>query len=111
MTRRAMLVAVALSCLAGEGQAAFLDGNQLFTECRDGDNPQAEARLSQWGICYGYIVGVSDALKDVCLPNAAKAGQVRDVVALWLRDHPEKRHLPAIDLVTSALKEKFPCRQ
>jgi len=37
------------------------------------------------------------------------AQQLRDIVKLYLRGHPEKRHLPASDLVTAAINENFPC--
>jgi hypothetical protein len=59
-------------------------------------------------------MGVVDA-REFCIPTEVKEGlvieepQVKDVVKLYLRDHPEKLHLPASDLVTAALKEKFPC--
>ncbi|MGO8842404.1 MAG: Rap1a/Tai family immunity protein [Methyloceanibacter sp.] len=36
--------------------------------------------------------------------------QLEDIAKHYLFDHPEKRHLPASDLVTVALNEKFPCR-
>jgi len=61
------------------------------------------------GFCYGYVAGVVDMLYTVCLPDGMTRQQVIDVLTLWLRDHPEKRHLPASSLVAGALKEKFPC--
>ena len=33
--------------------------------------------------------------------------QQADIVVLYLRDHPENRHLPATQFVIAALKEKF----
>jgi hypothetical protein len=42
-------------------------------------------------------------------PDGVKAGQVEDLVKLYLRDHPENRHDVASSLIIAALKEKFPC--
>ena len=114
--RRAMLVAVALSCLAAAGDFAvgdFVDGNKLFEECQSGDDPDSE-RWVKGSLCLGYIVGVADALdgSSFCLasgPTGVRAKQVVDVVNLYVRDHPEQRHHAASTLVTAALKEMFPC--
>jgi len=107
MTRRAMLVAVALSCLVGGGAAAgFWTGNELLDECQD--DPSSPKSL----VCRGYIMGFVDALDwghSFCSDPGVTAKQFEDVVKFYLRNHPETRHLPAADLVTSALKEKFPC--
>jgi Rap1a immunity proteins len=116
---RAILIAVALSSLVvgGEATAGFTDGNGLFRDCQGGDDPRETQAgdpggYSEWGMCLGYILGVADAFDDnlFCLPNGVERGQIKDVVKLWFRDHPEKRHLPAADLVATALKEKFPCK-
>jgi Rap1a immunity proteins len=117
--RRAILVAVALSCFAclpagQQAHAYFYDGNRLFNNCQEGDTPEATTRLISWGFCTGYIMGAVDAVlgagfHKVCIPNGVAQKQMRDVVTSWLDDHPEKRHLSAEFLVIEALKEKFPC--
>jgi hypothetical protein len=118
MTRRAMLVALALSCLvvggtaatAGDTAGGFLDGNKLLADCND---PPVSYGV---GFCDGYILGVAGALNQkqgfYCFPGGSggvKAGQVEDLVKLYLRDHPENRHDVASSLIIAALKEKFPC--
>jgi hypothetical protein len=35
--------------------------------------------------------------------------QIIDIVKIYLRDNPDKRHARADSLITRALKEKFPC--
>lgn len=105
--RRAILVAVALSCFVmGKATAAAYDGNKLFEFCEKTDDVS-------FGFCFGYVSGVVDATFDeghYCWSApGVKSQQLKDVVTLWLRDHPEKRHLPADELVATALKEKFPC--
>ena len=92
---RAILVAVALSCfLADEGGAQFIDGNKLFQDCEGGDDPRQRqpgdpGGHAQWGMCLGFILGVADA-RDFCMPTGVKAGQVKNVVKFYLRDHHEK---------------------
>jgi hypothetical protein len=105
--RRAILVAVALCCfVVGGADAYFENGNSLYGHCQ-------KPRISVFGaLCGGYVSGVLDALENLgasCVPGEATREQVTDVVTLYLRDHPEKRHLSASELVTAALKEKFPC--
>ena len=104
---RAALVFLVFSLLAGQALAAFYDGNALFADCDKGD----EYNTLEWRLCSGYITGVAEALPGqvFCLPATASVGQIRDTVKLWLKDHPEKRHLAASSLVVNALKEKFPC--
>jgi Rap1a immunity proteins len=109
--RRVMLVAVALSSLVAgtAAHAGFRDGNKLFEDCKYTDT---NSNTFPAGTCAGYIVGAVDALLETgafCVPDGVEAGQVIDVVKLYLAQHPEKRHLAASDLVVDALKEKFPC--
>jgi hypothetical protein len=111
----AMLVAVAL-VMGGTAaaQTSFTDGNELFENCKGADDPQDRDRNSKWGVCVGYIEGAADALigSSFCLPggpSGVTVRQITDVVKLYLHDHPEQRHYDAASLVTTALKEKFPC--
>ena len=114
--RRAILVAVGLSCILVQAADAYYQtGNTLFEECQNlvSDRPDKSFFLS--GTCGGYIVGVQDALEGsgrFCVPQGpggVNNKQMVDLVMIYLRDHPEIRHLPAAGLVTAALKRKFPC--
>src|SRR5262245_9358301 len=115
MIRTVVIVLAFFSLLMeGEAVAKVIDGNKLFSDCRDGDNPSARDSTYKWGTCFGYINGVAEALVPAglyCLPDGAKAGQVLDVANLYLQDHPDKRYLPAPQLIVNALVEKFPCSQ
>jgi hypothetical protein len=108
--RRAILVAIGLSLLVGNAEAFYKDGDALFDKCSD------DGASFNKGVCYGYILGVFDALENrsntFCVPQGPQGATVQllvDVLSNYLRDHPETRHLPAADLVSVALKEKFPC--
>jgi hypothetical protein len=113
MINRVIFVAVVL-CIAMIGQAVaeIVDGNKLFADCRDGDDPSARDRATKWGTCFGYASGVADALVPAglyCTSSGATAGDVVDVVKLYLQNHPEKRHLSAPQLIVNALKDRYPC--
>jgi hypothetical protein len=108
-TRRTLIVALALSNLAVGGTAAgdFVDGNKLLQHCNEPYGTYSG------GFCDGYISGVGSAFNEMqgfyCFPGGVKAGQVIDLVKLYLTEHPEKRNYGASSLVIAALKEKFPC--
>jgi Rap1a immunity proteins len=111
---RTILIALVFCGLmmGGHAVAEVIDGSKLFADCRDGDNPSARDSTYKWGTCFGYINGVSDALVPArlyCPPKGTSAGQVLDVVKLYIQDHADKRYLPAPQLIINALKEKFPC--
>ena len=114
MTSRAILVAVVFSALVAGGQATaeIIDGNKLLADCQDGDNPNARESTTKWGTCFGYISGVADALVPAglyCMPGGATAGQIAEVVKLYIQNHPEKRYMSAPKLTVDALSERFPC--
>lgn len=66
-----------------------------------------------YGFFSGYVNGVTDALWDlsVCLPPGTTYDQTYSVVAKYLKDNPEKWHLPPFLLTSSALNEAFPCQK
>ena len=85
--------------------AGFYNGNQLLEFCN------STKGSFERGLCGGYIAGIADKTDSTtyCIPSKATVCELIDVVKLWLRDHPEKRHLSGGVLVAEALKEKFPC--
>ena len=110
---RAILVAGVLTSLWSE-QATAIDGNKLFEFCEffSARLPTLPLDASKGGYCVGYIQGVHDALKParvICVPDGVTGRQLGDVVKLYIGNHPENRHRSADELVTAALKEKFPC--
>ena len=114
MTKYMVLIGALLACqmFAGHAAAQNIDGGTLFADCREGDDPNARDRLFKQGHCFGYILGVADALRPAevyCLPSAATVGQIVDVAKLYIAEHPEDRKQLAPYLVVSALAEKFPC--
>jgi hypothetical protein len=71
----------------------------------------------------GYVLGVADMSETLvaagkllgggkrifCLPEQVKAGQLVNVVKLWLNAHSESRVWSGDVVVWAAFKETFPC--
>ena len=107
MTKAILIAAVLLCVWPRTADAKKLDGNDLFIHYCE----QPKASHAYW-VCRGYIAGVADMLGylgTICYPTGLIMDQSVDIVIAYLRDHPEKRQLPASDLVGASLKEKFPC--
>jgi hypothetical protein len=84
----------------------FLTGNDLLAAC------SAPTGTFPVGQCLGYIQGVVDAAsvsQRLCLPHTVNAGQMRDIVVAYLRQHPENRHLAASNFVEIAMGQFFAC--
>jgi len=111
---RLMLVALVLSglMLGSQAKAEVMKGSQLLADCHDGDNPSARDSTYKGGTCSGYITAVADALVPAglyCVPDQVKAGQVLDIVKLYIEHHPDRQYMTAPKLIVEALAEKFPC--
>jgi hypothetical protein len=61
----------------------------------------------------GYVSGVADLSVDVlwCPPKSITGGQIKKIVAKYLKAHPEMLHKNADSLVINALKKPFPCKK
>jgi len=91
---------------AAHAASAYKGGNELFAECSSlGD------QFDQ-GICYGFIVGVTDAMlvnNVACIPKSVQVGQVRSVVINALTADPVHRDAAAVDLVADAIAKAWKC--
>lgn len=105
-------------------KADFYSGNLLYRDCTA---ERGEATYYQSiAQCTGYIMGTHDALSTageylsyaaeidpplrlICVPETVEAGQLRDLVVIYLRDNPANRNLSAGLLVMLALREAYPC--
>ena len=95
-------------------------GNDALSTCgytEDGGKRNSTAAL----ICLGWINGAVQAASDTvslekekpdyCTPKfGGSTGQYTAVYMKFLRDHPEKLHLPAIYLFHQAMAQAFPCK-
>src|SRR5262249_7966544 len=107
-----------------ENIGAWMDGNQLYSDC-----VAAEHAATEYTRCAGYVRGISDAAAAEensshpsqlnssgqiagfrwCTPQEVRLGQMVDVVAKFLHDHPERGHYAAAGLVAHALATAWPC--
>jgi hypothetical protein len=105
-----MFVLLAFAAASGTG-GIFETGNSLYTACTDSGYVYSSS-------CNGYIQGVVDLQTQqanageaqlACVPDTVTAGQLKDVVTAYLRDHAAIRHYGGAGLVLSAMREAFPC--
>lgn len=102
----AIFLAIQMSLAVAE-ERYFETGNTLYSSCKNGTS-------------IAYIMGVTDGLmligniqgsniKFACLPSAATAGQINDIVCKYLRENPENRAQIAPVIIWNALAPSFKC--
>lgn len=105
------LAAGSVSPAFDQGAAGwFYDGNELLERC-NGAPSLAEA----------YVTGIADGVQYAgtnaegyrgyryCSPQGATSRQYRDLVCLYIEDHPASRQQPAATLIMEALFSAWPC--
>ena len=101
-----LVTIAALAMLLGSptSYADFITGNELVEYCD-------ESNLYDTGICYGYVIGMSDGIdgKVACIPDGVTARQVMSIVKKYLKENPGSLHIGAKFLVSLALMKAFPC--
>lgn len=112
--------AIWLLLIAGQTQAEFITGNEIFDDCENGHE-----------VCGVYVMGVVDAfgvvsnegktlpimsdedqvieIKTFCMAERVTGSQLAGVFLKYLQGNPENRHWNAAILVHNSLLEKFPC--
>lgn len=92
--------------IAGSAHAEFKDGNKLLSDMN------SSSAINQMN-ALGYVTGVADALMGVtfCMPSNVNAGQLYDMVKLYLENNPANRHNTADRIINHVLKNVWPCAQ
>jgi len=95
--------------LAAGASLNYENGDDLWHDCSGADVSR----------CTGYVIGAVDSIElmddlyrmphHFCIDQTVRAGQVRDVVVVYLRMHPEERHAIASSIVHTAMSEAYPC--
>ena len=93
-----LILAVLALLIATPARAEWVDGNKLHDWCSSSGTELA---------CTTYVLGVLDG-SYLKTPERATAGQVKDVIKKYLRDHPENRDFPASLLVSLAVVDAWP---
>lgn len=127
----AILLAASLA-LPAKAQDFTLEyyGNELLDDCSkiEKATPDNDREVIQVYRCLGFLQGVIGGVTLIdgvrggkvnantphlfgafCIPESATLLQGWDVVLKFLREHPERRHEPAANLVSLALFQAFPC--
>lgn len=98
-------LATGLALSTAPARAEWMSGNQLHDTCASGTAVDK-------ALCLSYVMGVLDGSRfldqPLKTPVGATGGQVRDVVAKYLDDHPALRDQPARTLVKSAIVDAWP---
>ena len=105
------LCIICLSLSSNGAMAYYMIGNELQSKSQ-GYNRQDTFD----GAAYlGYIQGIADAhdgLGIICIPfSKVTVGQLAAIVSQYLNANPGKWHLPASDLVVTAIRQYFPCKK
>ncbi|MGZ2409791.1 hypothetical protein GUK30_15345 [Rhizobium leguminosarum] len=108
MSRAMGIVAFCAGLASSPAHAGFMDGNDLYKECTDGQDKQVSTHWQSYALCLGYLKGVVDTSQvSNCLPNKVQGGQIYDIAFNYLRSHPATRQDTASSLVEQAIKEAF----
>ena len=115
---RVVVAAIALALLGWslevEAIGGFKTGRDLVRQYTE-EGPEGRA------VQAAYVVGVLDGERIVtqvakfksplCLPHGVPTNHLSALVNEWLEAHPERLHQQAANLVLTAVKENFPCRE
>ncbi|MCP5081257.1 MAG: hypothetical protein GY948_06120 [Alphaproteobacteria bacterium] len=75
------------------------------------------AYLEMYAACRAYVAVVADVLaagqpvgnNRACFNDDATKGQATEVVIAWMRAHPQRKDLSAVQITAAALAQKYPC--
>jgi hypothetical protein len=92
-------------------------GNELYRDMLEFKKYENGVNYNSGGANFymGYVSGFSASYIEgvtICIGTGnITTGQLSNVVAQYINQHPEMLHLPAFYLVDSALKRSFPCKK
>ena len=98
--------------IQAQAQVFFYGGNHLVELMREYENPNTSSFGA--GRYSGFVSGVYDtlsALNIICPTTSVTVGQAIAIVTKYLKSNPEKWNESAIDLVSVALMNAFPCKK
>ena len=103
MKKLATALIALIPCIA---QAEFFSGNDILNKINSSSHMDQMQAL-------GYIQGVSDVYVYVtfCPGSGVTAGQLQDIVKVYLQNNPATRNKTAESLINTALKQVWPCQQ
>jgi hypothetical protein len=111
MQRFIILLSLLVAILTAGAVRAEVDGRKLLDWC--------QSKYDQKDFCLFYISGAEDGMqfvlemikKPYCFPDGTTRSQTQGVVLTYLREHPQKLHLPAAGLIGEALAIAYSCKR
>lgn len=75
------------------------------------------AYLEMYAACRAYVAAVADVLaagqpvgnNRACFHDDATKGRATEAVIAWMRAHPQRKDLSAVQITATALAQKYPC--
>ncbi|NNF79127.1 MAG: hypothetical protein HKN05_13950 [Rhizobiales bacterium] len=75
------------------------------------------AYLEMYAACRAYVAAVADVLaagqpvgnNRACFSDDATKGRATETVIAWMRAHPQRKDLSAVQITARALAQKYPC--
>ncbi len=104
----ALVIGISVFDYRGATAADDQSGNTWLALCAGQD------QIGQ-ALCLGYVEGISDGTvlsgkRIYCLPPNVTYGQGQAVAIKYMRNHPERLHLPFAILLLEAMEKAFPCK-
>ena len=106
MIRKVAAAVFLLAATSAKGD--FLSGDDLQELCSADPNNESDAYAAS--ACLHYVIGVIDARLiefSSCISASVTTGLLRDVVANYLKENPERGYLPASVYVVGAINEEY----
>ena len=106
MKKLIFTICFGLMLASGSVSAQLWDGNDFTKTCTHEPDDYAAT------ICSGFVIGLAQAgvsNRIFCTPGNVTNGQTFAIASKYIKDHPEKHHIAASDLVVESLIQSFPC--
>lgn len=112
LVKRYLLLLIWIVPISAFPYTRMHDGNDLkrwiesYHKSKNGSATHTDAMNT--GALFGYISGVSDSSKDICLPEGKSFGDLTNDVIGYVNAHPEIKEISASLTVNLALA-KYAC--
>jgi len=106
MKKLIFTICFGLMLASGSVSAQLWDGNDFTKTCTQEPDDYSAS------ICSSIVIGVAQAgvsNRIFCMPENVTNGQTFTIASEYIKDHPEKRHIAASELIVASLIEAFPC--
>jgi len=130
-----LLAAAALAIVAmattAHAEPAYMTGNKYMNNCPTVEFPKQPQtnnktaggayvdKVLNWTQCLGYVLGYFDAVAawqnidadtaPVCTDSGVTAQQMHEVLLSYLKNHPQSRNEPMVQLALMAFADAWPC--